>query len=162
MSRRLRLVVAATLFVGWLSYLGYAALTKNRGPVISRAQAAAARYAVVAEIEERDGKPGKKVKVREVLSANGPAANTEIEVENLPSATDKSGFTGAGKYLLLITEPPYYVVGQQPSPGNDVSGVAPPLVYRWSDSVRKQFEKLPKPSEPSGPKPRPVDGGNSP
>ena len=96
------------------------------------------------------------------MSANGPAVGTEIEVENLPAATDKSGFTGPGDYLLLMTDRPYYVVGQQRSPGNDLSGVGPPLVYRFSDSVRKQFEKLPKPSEPSDQKPRQVDGGNSP
>ena len=53
MSRRLRLIVAATLFVGWLAYLGYAALTKNHGPVISRAQAAACKYAVVADGRRR-------------------------------------------------------------------------------------------------------------
>jgi hypothetical protein len=158
MSRRWRLIVAAALFVGWLSYLGYAALKKDRGPVISRAQAAAAGYAVVAVIESsEDGKPLKKVKVHELLSTKGPDAGSEIEVENLPAASDKSGFTGPGEYLLLLTGPPYYVVGQQRSPGNDLSGVGPPLVYRFSENVRKQFEKLPKPSEPSDQKPRPID-----
>jgi hypothetical protein len=44
------LIVAAVLFVGWLSWLGYAALTKSRAPVVSHAQAATAPVAVVAEL----------------------------------------------------------------------------------------------------------------
>jgi hypothetical protein len=148
MSRRWRLILASVAFVGWLSYLGYAALMKNRGPVISRAQAAAAKYAVVADVGVKDGKPDRKVKVVETLSRNGPANGTEIEVGNLPAATEKGGFTGPGEYLLLLTEPPFVVVGQQRSPGNDLAGTGPPQVYRWSDDVRKQYEKLPKQPEP--------------
>lgn len=146
-SKRIRLIVAAILFIAWLSYLGYAALTKDRGAVISRAQAAAARYYVVAEvIGGPDGKPEKQVKVLESLSNDGPAKESKIEVENLPRA---SGFTGTGQYLLLLTEAPFNVVGQQRSPGNDLSGVGPPLIYRWSDDVRKQYETMPKTPSPS-------------
>ena len=150
MSRRWRLILASLAFVSWLSYLGYAALKKNRGPVTSHAQAAAARYAVVAVIKEEDGVPGKQVKVIQTLTKNGPKEGVEIDVENLPRATKDSGFSGPGEYLLLLSEPPFTVVGQQRSPGNDLSGVGPPLVYRWSEEVRKQFEKMPKRAEPPG------------
>jgi hypothetical protein len=147
MIRRWRLILAAVAFIGWLTYLGYAALTKNRGPVISRAQVAAARYDVVAEVNGGpDGKPEKQVTVIETFSKDGPAKGSKIDVENLPRA---SGFTGPGQYLLFLTEPPFTVVGQQRSPGNDLSGVGPPLIYRWSDEVRKQYEIMPKPPEPS-------------
>src|SRR5437762_6947573 len=100
MSRRWRLILAAAAFIGWLSYLGYAALTKNRGPVISQAQAAAAKHVIVADVTTDDnGKPLRRVKVIEALSQDGPASGAEIDVENLSAATDKSGFTGPGPYL---------------------------------------------------------------
>ena len=113
MIRHWRLILAAAAFIGWMSYLGYAALTKDRGAVISRAQAAAASYAIVAEVKEgTDGKPDKHVAVKELLtSGNGPASGTEIDVVNLPRA---SGYAGTGQYLLLLTEPPFAIVGQQP------------------------------------------------
>jgi len=147
MRQRWRLVLAAAAFIAWLTYLGYAALTKNRGPVISRAQIAAARFDVVAEVKGgADGKPDKQVRVIETLSKDGPAKDSTIDVENLPRA---SGYTGPGQYLLLLTESPFTVVGQQRSPGNDLSGVGPPLIYQWSDDVRKQYEAMPKPPETS-------------
>jgi len=159
MSKRWRLILAAAAFIGWLSYLGYAALTKDRGPVISRAQAGAATHPVVAEVEAGpDGVPTGKAKVVESLSGDSPAAGTAIFVANLPTA---HGFTGSGQYLLLLVPnlnprairpeeplPPFTIVGQQRSPGNDLTGVGPPLIYRWTDSLRKQYESLPKPKNP--------------
>src|SRR5262245_30693325 len=150
MSRRLLLILAAAAFVGWLSYLGYAALTKYRGPVISRAQASAAKAAIRAKVDVENNLPKRTVKVIESLAANGPTKDTEIEVENLSAATDRSGFTGEGEYLLLLTDPPYSVVGQQRSPGNNVDGVRAPLVYRWSEELRREYEKMPKPLPESG------------
>jgi len=143
MNPRWRLVLAAAAFIGWLSYLGYAALRKSREPAISRAQAAAAKFALVAELKDgTDQKPDMHVVVKETLTpGNGPAADAEIDVENLPGA---AGYSGAGRYLLFLTAPPYTLVGQQRSPGNDLTGVGPPLIYRWSEDMRKQFELLPK------------------
>src|SRR5262245_31223107 len=121
MSRRWRLILASVAFLAWLSYLGYAALTKNREPVISRAQAAAAKHAIVAIVEEDAGRPRAQVKVAESLWGQGPTAGTEIAIENLPSANDRSGFAGPGQYLVLLTDPPFRVVGQQRSPGHDLA-----------------------------------------
>ena len=74
MIRRWRLVLAAVAFIGWLSYLGYAALTKNRGPVVSHIQVAAAKHAIVAEVSAGpDGKPDQHVTVVEAMSKDGPA-----------------------------------------------------------------------------------------
>ena len=56
MSRgKLRLAVAAALLFGWLGWLGYTAANKYRGPVVSKAQAAAATLAVVAKVPAGDG-----------------------------------------------------------------------------------------------------------
>jgi len=138
MSRRWLLILASIAFVGWLSYLAYAAMTKNRGPVISRAQAAAATAAVVAELSE----PGKPARVLERLRGDAPEAG-DIEVANLART---KGFDSPGHYLLLLTREHgvWFVVGQQRSPGNDLAGVGPPLIYPWTDRLRKQFEELPK------------------
>lgn len=153
-SKRMRLVVAIVLFVGWLGFLGYAALTKNRGPVVSHAQAAAATVAVVAEVEaDQEGKPVMRTKVVESLVPDGPQPGTEILVMNLPEVR---GFEGAGQYLLLLRPDsffppnmggaqeasPFVVVGQLRSPGNDLTGVGKPAIYRWSEEVRKQYEVL--------------------
>ncbi len=153
-GRALRLVVAAALFLGWIGWLTYAALSKSREPVVSRAQAAAATHPVVAELADgADGKPALKAKVVRSLVEGGPAAGSEIDVVNLPEA---DGYTGPGEYLLLLNpvSPPlvgadpaggppaaYKLAGQQWSPG--VQGDwGRPTVYRWSPDVEAQARKL--------------------
>lgn len=151
---KLRLVVAATLFVGWLVWLGYTAAAKNRGPVVSHVQAAAAAHAVVAELKaDAEGKPALEVKVTESLVPGSPAAGTVLYVINL---ADAKGFDGPGEYLLLLTADPAprqipvngkdlpmrSLVGMQRSPGYELAGTGGPLIYRMSDSVRSQFQKL--------------------
>jgi hypothetical protein len=77
-----------------------------------------------------------------VLAGKWPAAPTELEVANLP---ESQGFDGDGDYLLLLRQDPtggFLVVGQQRSPGYELSGVGKPLIYRWSDDVRGQVRKL--------------------
>jgi hypothetical protein len=154
MSPRWRLIVAAGLLVGWLGVLSYTALTKSHAPIVSHAQAAAARQAVVALVTaDAEGKPQPRVKVLESLLDGSPAADTELYVPNLPEAR---GFRGSGAYLLLLTENPLLrrftidgidlpaltLVGPQRSPGHDLAGLGPPLIYQWNDEVRKQFDNL--------------------
>ena len=167
------LAVSAALFVGWMSWLGYTALTKSHGPIVSRAQAAAASVAVRAKLDlaepDREQmlvrpaviggqqvtvlkgqaeKPAYAVTVVEKLHANGPAAGTKIAVVNLPSCF---GFTGPGEYLLLLNKedgatldgnPVYTVVGQQRSPGAELDGVGPPMIYTWNADVEKQAQRV--------------------
>lgn len=152
-SGRVRLLLAVVLFVGWLAWLGYAALRKSHDPIVSHAQAAAAQLGLVGEVKAgAEGKASQFVTVVEPLTEGSPAAGTEIFVRNLPEAT----FRGPGPYLLLLAPDPslvfvrtdgprlpaFLVVGQQRSPGNDLAGVGPPLIYPWTDDVRKQAERL--------------------
>ncbi len=120
------LAVTAALFFGWLSWLSYTALTKSHGPIVSRAQAAAARVAVRAKLDpaepDRESmlvrpaviggqqvivlkgeaeKPAFVVTVVEKLHATGPEAGTKIGVSNLYAC---SGFSGPGEYLLLLNK----------------------------------------------------------
>lgn len=134
MAPRWRLAAAAVAFLAWLGYLGYAALTKSRDPIVSHAQAAAAKVAVVADVPAAGD-----VTVTETLwGAIPPGAVT------VPNLTEARGFTGPGRYLLLLTQSHggWLVVGQQRSPGSDLAGVGPPLVYPWTADIRAQAGKL--------------------
>jgi hypothetical protein len=176
-SGRIRLFIAAALFIGWMGWLTITALTKSDAPTVSRAQAAAASVPVRAELfagvadresfHRRTGthggemtkvlkaqadKPAFVVKVKEQLHPNGPAADTEIGVTNLPEC---SGYAGPGEYLLLLNrneeatidgKPAYTLVGQQRSPGADLEGVGPPRIYPWTErtgsDLRQQVKRL--------------------
>jgi len=153
-SRLILLVVAAAAFIGWLSYLSCTALRKNRGPVVSRVQAAAAAHAVVVELSAGpNGKPAPETKIIETFTSGFPAAGTEIYVVNLADAT---GFEGPGEYLLLLGAgaenqvipihgkdlPMFSVIGPQRSPGYEVGSDGHPLIYRMSDQVRAQANSL--------------------
>lgn len=153
MSPRWRLILAAAAFLGWMAYLGYAAAVKSHAPIVSHAQAAAARVWVVAEVMPgADGKASPVATVAEVLSEGAPAAGTELFVSNLPEAK----FGGSGQYLLLLVpdpaikmpradgppRPAFQVVEQQRSPGSELAGAGTPLIYPWTDDVRKQAERL--------------------
>ncbi len=172
MNPRTRLVIAAVAFVSWLGWLGYSALTKSRAPVVSRAQAASASWPIVVELsngedgksvfllrqlndqnplfemKEKSDKPAYIAKVVETLVPNGPAEGTQIGITNIPSC---AGYTGPGRYLLLLNadegsrvenHPAYTLVGQQRSPGADLTNIGSPRVYAWSEDVRKQVRAL--------------------
>jgi hypothetical protein len=90
------------------------------------------------------------VEVIESLRPDGPVAGTKIGVRNLP---DSAGYTGPDDngYLLLLKKdddllidghPSYVLVGQQRSPGADLEGVGPPMIYPWSEDVRRQVMRL--------------------
>ena len=61
------------------------------------------------------------------------------------------GFAGPGKYLLYLVpvHERWAAVGHQHSPGDTTKPESlGPLIYPWSEDVRKQAEKLkPKPKE---------------
>jgi hypothetical protein len=137
--QKLRLVAAALLFFGWLGYLGYAALSKSRGPVVSRAQAAGAQVAVVATLAGDDAP--KTAAVTEPLSANAPPVGTVLDIVNLDNV---AGWEGTTEYLLLLEKQGdrFRVVGQQRSPGYEIGGVGKSHIYRWSDDVKAQAKKL--------------------
>jgi hypothetical protein len=146
-SAKVRLVAALVLFLGWIVWLGYTAVAKNRGPVVSHAQAAAATSAVVAEVTAADGKPTAEVTVVESLHQDGPAVGSKLTVLNLP---DAHGFVGPDTYLLLLAAEPgglaaqasYVVVGPQRSPGYDLAGTGHPAIYKWTPEVEVQARKL--------------------
>lgn len=139
---KLRLAAALALFLGWMGWLAYAAVNKDRGPVVSRAAAAAATHPVVAAVQADDaGAAADRVWVVEALRPGGPEKGAELAVPNLPAA---DGFDGPGKYLLLLVQDRaggYAVAGRQRSPGYEGGG-GKPVVYPWTSGVEAQARGL--------------------
>lgn len=167
---RALVAVAAVLFVGWLCWLGYTALTRSQSPYISRAQAAGATVAVVAELtagedgqtvllvrrgsrspdmielKEKADRPAVKATVVESWKG-GPEKGASIGVTNLPNC---AGYTGPGTYLLLLNPEPdavveklpaYSVAGAQRSPGNDPIESGALRVYPWNEKTSADLRK---------------------
>lgn len=142
-SPQKRLVFVAVVFTGWMAWLGYAAVTKSRGPILSRAQAAATTHLVVAElIAGEEDRPAPQARVTESFNAEGTPPGTVLTVANLP---ETRGFEGPGLYLLMLAKDPaggFYVVGPQRSPGYDLGGAGRPVIYKWSADVQAQAKRL--------------------
>ncbi len=145
-ASRAFLVVSAVLFFGWLAWLSLTALTKSREPIVSRVQAAVATVPVVAEVDADDkGAPVASVKVVEALGPKGPAKDAPLAVGNLPAAR---GFTGKGKYLLLLAvepnaflpdgRPVFQLVGSRGASADP----DPPVIYPWTPDVEAQARRM--------------------
>lgn len=147
---RIQLVVAAALFVGWVSWLGYAVSQKGRTAVLSRAQLTAATHLIVADVVlGSDGLPASKVKIVQVLRGDGAKAGDEAEVLNLPTALPPSEkeFLGSGTYLLAVVGDgkTYNLAALPQSPGYDATtygSKSRPPVYLWTDDTRLQLKGL--------------------
>jgi len=146
---RIRLVLAALAFVGWLSWLAVAVAQKDNLERVSRAQLTEAKLLVVAEVRTGpDGLPLNKVRIVQSLHPNGPIAGTEIEIANLPAAALPSKpFPGAGTYLLpLVPEElgsRFRIAGLPRSPGYErQANPERPNIYPWSADVKTQLKTL--------------------
>lgn len=141
-AARARMLAAALLLVGWLGWLGYAALTKYRGPVVSRAQAAGATAPLVADLTDgEDGRPAEGVVVADAWNRFGPPAGTKLDLPNLP---DADGYTGPGRYLLLArqTGPAGYELAVPGRGPGAEGGLRRPVVYPWTAGVEAQARAL--------------------
>ena len=155
---RVRLLVAAVLFFGWLCWLGYLAFTKTSPVVVSRSQVMAANRYVVARVKiEPDTRAlSKDVSVAQDLHPQGaPLTGTTIKVTNLEAAEIVGGgarFEDGQEYLLLLTplpggafeltRPPGRVY-RPPPPNDKRTEAGRPYAYRWdNEEVRRQFESL--------------------
>jgi hypothetical protein len=143
---RIRLVVAAALFFGWLAWLGTAVLQRGSVPLVSRAQVTGATHVVVAAVKVgANGLPEPTAEVVEGL--RGGMVPGAVEVTNLPAAMPPGagGFPGAGTYLLpLVTsgDGKYKVAGLPRSPGYEPATPERPVIYPWTDDVKKQMAKV--------------------
>jgi hypothetical protein len=150
---RLRLVVAAALFLGWLGWLGWAVWHKGTVQVVSRAQLTAATHLVVADVAAgEDGQPLPTVKVTEVLRApDGDRPAGEIEVDKLPAAVTPLPVAGEsrtpppGAYLIPLVKTDagrFRVAGLPASPGYGPANPERPRIYPWTADVQAQLRAL--------------------
>jgi hypothetical protein len=153
---KVRLVLAAVMFLAWIGYLAYLAATTARPVVLSRPQFLEADLYVIAELKNgaNPDAPAAEVSVREVVwSAKGAQANGSLVVKNLPLCGRKFGWDGPGEYILALKrdEDPRgsYLVAPVPrSPGyvgvepDPQTGLTPGPIYPATPETRRQLEIL--------------------
>src|SRR5438270_2844778 len=91
-----RLVVSGGLFLAWIGFLVYL-VARTRDPVIlSRPQLAVASVVIVADIQEKDGRPVPAVTIKKVAwalaSAEPVAAGTPLSIEGLTDCGPDQGW----------------------------------------------------------------------
>jgi hypothetical protein len=157
MSRaRLRLILAAVLFSGWLGWLAFLAFTSGTIPgppgvrkppvILSRPQFLESTLDVVARVEETDGQPDPHVKVLQVLwpKAREDQAGKVLTVTNLGAS---KGWSGPGEYLLPLeaSDPKTYQVAMIPRyPGLDPREQRP-HIYPNNAETMAQYGEIHKP-----------------
>jgi hypothetical protein len=159
----IRLVLAGTLFVAWMGYLGYLVYALPRPPkgidlpiVLSRPQFLVSEVDVIGTVNGQDG----TVTVTQVLyppNADKPETGKEIKVTNLDEVKDDtkrplSEKSSLGPCLLPLQTSDngltYQVVHVPPSPGFFTHGDA--RIYPANDETIAEYHQIHKPE------PRPV------
>src|SRR5262245_13951524 len=103
-SARVRLVLAAVLFVLWIGWLAYLAWTTTRAVRLSRPQLLVSTLDVRARVEAQPaGRPLPEVTVLEVFYSPqaGPNPGDKLTVTNLDECV---GWEGPGEYLLPLVK----------------------------------------------------------
>jgi len=139
---RVRLIVAAALFVGWLGYLAYLALGQKPPVVVSRSQMLMASHIVKADLTfDEAGKPQPNVRVLESLGTQLVPAEPLL-VDNLPEALlpGNKPPRSAGTYLLLLESPipGRFRVASASNGQNTDPTSRPAVIYPWSAEVERQ------------------------
>ncbi len=142
------LAVSTTLFLAWLSWLGYQAYYHAYPVVVSRSQSAVAAYAVVAELSfQEDGRPQREAMITEVFGQHPDRESLrgqKLVVKNLPETQFPPRHTPheQNKYLLFLERvgDEFRVVTPPRSPGYEIMSKRP-LIYPWTNEVRKQLEQ---------------------
>lgn len=151
-AARIRLIVAVTVFAGWLGYLGFLALGQAKPIVVSRSQLLAATYIVKADPIHEGPKAIGSVRVRESFGSQ-PVHEEKIWIDNLAFARLPGGKrllemeSGTGTYLLMLERTgagQYKVVAAPGAASSDIQS-QPLWVYPWNAEVERQIgELLPK------------------
>jgi len=103
-----RLVVSAFLFLAWIGFLAYL-VAKTRDPVIlSRPQLSVSSLVVLADVQEKEGRPSPTITVKKVLraldSADDQWAGKQITVPGLPDCGPRQGWKGPEAYIIPLTK----------------------------------------------------------
>jgi len=161
---RIRLIVAAILFLGWIGWLALAVIVHRTNPpeVVSRSQLTDAVWIVVADVTlGDDGLPDSKVSVVSTVSSREIEPTPTAFVHGLKAAqTPTAQPLASGRYLLPLVpsfkeagnERAWEIAGWPRSPSVPArkpdqeldSGirVRRPVVYPWNDAVQKQLRSV--------------------
>lgn len=150
---KIRLAVFACLYLGWLTWLGYASFQRGSVPILSRAQLLASTHLIVGEVTpDNQGIPSRQVRVVESVSGSAaPASGQTIDIIDLAAARipiempTQATTIPPGEYLLPVvrlSENRYRLAGLPRSPGLEASTPDRPLIYPWTDSIRAQLQTL--------------------
>jgi Ribosomal protein L7/L12 C-terminal domain len=128
-AAKIRLAVAAALFLGWIGWLGYL-VAKKRIPeveVLRRPQFVVADLWVIGQLDGPANRPDAKVVVRQVLWAKDKKdqglAGKAVSLPDLGLVGMDLGWSGPGEYLLAlqknqdVKKPGYSLTPVPSSPG---------------------------------------------
>jgi hypothetical protein len=161
---RLRLVVTAVLFFGWIGYLIFLVVESRQSPtgkpiVLSRPQLLVSDFDFIGVVKD----DGSEVEVTEVIYPRSEAhwQGEKITVTNLgqckrrPHAFEKSDdvkpdLAGPGRYILPLRKAlggpnSFEVVPTPPSPSGSNLRPGPPRIYPLTKETRAQLEQIHKP-----------------
>src|SRR5437899_3319878 len=135
----------AGLFVMWIGWLAYLAITSTPPVVLSRAQFLVSKLDIIAEVHAHNGKPDPDVEVREVhwpAKGNDPLVGKKITIVNLRQC---EGWKKPGLYILpLGKETPsgkngdeYEVANIPPSPGFTPKKNNPRIYPKTPETLRQ-------------------------
>jgi hypothetical protein len=146
--QRRRLILAAGLFVAWIGWLAYLAVTATRPTVLSHSQFLVSELDVIAQVTQGPRGPDPQVTVEEVrwpAQDNEKLKGRKITIVNLDTFEERDGWTGPGHYILPLkrrNEDSFMVVSPPMSPGFDPIKARPPRIYRETPETLRQLVSI--------------------
>jgi hypothetical protein len=146
-NQRLRLIVAAGLFVAWIGFLAFLAATTTRPVILSRSQFLVSEVDIIAQVNQGPHGPDPQVIVDQVYwppPENDKLKGKQIVIKNLPMIEKHDGWVGAGRYILPLRKnngDSFEVVPLPMSPGFE------PLksrtrIYRETSETLRQLQEI--------------------
>ena len=150
-AARLRLIVAALLFTGWIGWLAYLAATTTKPIILSRPQFLFSSLDVIAQVDAQDHGPVEKVLVKEVHWPPGTGGAFKGKTITVTNLADCDGWDGPGEYILPLEKngDDLQVTKVPDSPGFPNPGVRPNparyRIYQRTPDTMRQLESIQKP-----------------
>jgi hypothetical protein len=150
MSAKLRVLVAALLFVSWIGYLAYLVATTRDTIVLSRPQFLVSNLYVIGKVTGDAEHPVGSLQVEEVpWSADDKdreqLVGATIPVKRLEQCQKANGWKGAGSYILPLMkfgEGNYWLTETPPSPGFQGREEYRLRIYPVTEQTRRQLQHL--------------------
>jgi hypothetical protein len=144
-SAKLRLYVAAGLFLAWIGYLAYLVFLSQPQVVLSKPQFMVASLHIFGQLTGGSEKPDDKVKVSAISwtadEADKKIQGSQIKIAHLSDCTWEEGWQGPGEYLLplmKLKDGGYQLAPLPPSPG--FRRQIPGRIYLATPQVKRQLD----------------------